>query len=425
MNELDSEKIAGELCHGGLQLVADPDQADVVILNTCSIREKAVQKVYARLGQLRRRKREDPVFLLGVVGCMPQLEGAQLIRRSPFVDFVAGPQKGARLLDLMEDRLRRGAPAIDLQMEDDAPPAETAHVVRENRWRAGVTISEGCSRRCAFCVVPHTRGRQRDRSGADVIREVEGLVAGGFLEVTLLGQTVTSYHDPDGRCRTFAALLRRLAGIDGLQRIRFTAPHPGDFSDELLRVMVSCPKVCNHIHLPLQAGSTRILRAMRRGYTRESYLRLIEKIREASRPIAVSTDIIVGFPGETDEDFRETLSLLDAARFDSVFSFKYSPRPNTAALLLSSEVPVEIQSARLGLLQEQQRLIQYNRNADYVGTTVQVLADGKAKTRFNLTGRTGENKIVNFDGPDDLLGTIVKVEVTGFSANSLKGAWKR
>jgi tRNA-2-methylthio-N6-dimethylallyladenosine synthase len=210
-----------------------------------------------------------------------------------------------------------------------------------------------------------------------------------------------------------------------LLRIRFTAPHPGDFSDELLHTMVSYPKICNHIHLPLQAGSTRVLRAMRRGYTREYYLRLIDKIHGAPRPIAVSTDIIVGFPGETDEDFQDTLSLLDAAQFDGVFSFKYSPRPNTAALRLPGVLSEEIQTARLGLLQEHQRLIQYNRNAAYLGTTVQVLADGQAKANFDLTGRTGENKVVNFDGPVDLLGTMVPVEVTGFGANSLKGVCKR
>jgi tRNA-2-methylthio-N6-dimethylallyladenosine synthase len=224
---------------------------------------------------------------------------------------------------------------------------------------------------------------------------------------------------------TFAQLLKRMSAIEGLKRIRFTSPHPGDFSDELLEVMVSCPQVCNQIHLPVQSGSTAVLKAMRRGYSRESYLRVIGKIKEAAREIAVSTDIIVGFPGETEADFRDTLSLLDAVQYDSAFSFKYSPRPNTAALSLPDETSEEEKGRRLEILQEHQKGIQYKKNAAYLGRLLEVLVDDRARNRFTLSGRTSENKIVNFDGPEELMGRIVHVEITGFSPNSLKGAWSQ
>ncbi len=424
MNELDSEKIAGNLLHSGMEPVSDASQADVLILNTCSVREKAVQKVYARLGEIKRRKAGKDGIIVGVVGCMAQLEGDQILRKAPFVNIVAGPQKGLVMSDLIEETLRTGAPAVDMRMDEDPEPLETSYVLRENTWRAGVTISEGCNRKCTFCVVPFTRGAERDRAGANIIREVRRLVEQEqFKEVMLLGQTVNSYRDPVRRDFTFAKLLREVAGIDGLKRIRFTSPHPNDFTAELLEVMSSFPQVCNHVHLPLQSGSTRILRAMRRGYTRERYLETVRRIRDAARPIAISTDIIVGFPGETEEDFRDTLSLLDEVQYDSAFSFKYSPRPNTAALGLQDDTTEEEKGRRLRKLQEQQKLIQYNKNAAYMGQVVEVLVDDRARTRFSLAGRTTDNRVVNFDGPASLMGSIVPVQVTGFSAFSLKGIW--
>ncbi len=422
MNDLDSEKIAGNLKHGGLQPVGDASRADVILLNTCSVREKAVQKVYARLGEIRKEARRNPDLIVGVVGCMAQLEGTRILERAPFVRILAGPQKAIVLPGLVEQAAARSEPVVDLRMNDDPEPIETLHVLRQNPWRAGVTISEGCDRLCSFCVVPFTRGKERNRPAAAIMSEVETLVDQGYVEVVLLGQTVNSYRDPDTGI-AFANLVRRLADIRGLARIRFTSPHPGDFSDELLDVMVTQPQVCNQIHMPVQSGSSRVLRAMRRGYTRDSYMRTIAKIKAAARPIAISTDMIVGFPGETESDFRATLSLLDEVQYDWVFAFKYSPRPNTAALSLEDNVPDEEKGRRLSLLQEQQRLIQYNRNAAYQGRTVEVLPDDRAKSRFTLSGRTTENRIVNFDGPQDLLGQIVPVTITGFGANSLKGEW--
>jgi len=423
MNELDSEKIAGNLLHSGMEPVGEAGEADVVILNTCSVREKAVQKAYARLGEIRRLKSERHDLVVGVVGCMAQLEGERVIKRMPFVNVLAGPQKGHLMRGLVELAQSSRRPAIDLSMEEDPEPLETAYVLRESRWRAGVTISEGCDRRCSFCIVPLARGKQRDRESGRIIAEVEDLVAQGYFEIMLLGQTVNAYRDPSPAGLTFAGLLTCLAGIRGLERIRFSSPHPNDFSDELIATLASHPQICNHVHLPVQSGSTRILRAMRRGYTRASYLSTVERIRRAPRDLAISTDIIVGFPGETEEDFRDTLRLLDEVQYDSVFSFKYSPRPNTPALELCDDVTEEEKGARLTRLQNQQKLIQFNKNAGYQGRTVEVRVDGKARSRFALAGRMSNNKIVNFDGPEALQGTLVEVEITGFSAHSLKGVW--
>jgi tRNA-2-methylthio-N6-dimethylallyladenosine synthase len=424
MNDLDSEKIAGNLRHVGMEAAGNLSEADVVILNTCSVRDKAVQKVYARLGEIRRHKARRENLIVGVVGCMAQLEGEKVLKRAPFVNIVAGPQKGYAMSDLVERSMRSRSAVIAMRTNDDLSPLETSYIFRQNRWRASVTISEGCNRNCAFCVVPATRGRERVRTSASILREVEDLADRGYIEIILLGQTVNSYYDREAGV-SFAELLRRMSEVRGLKRIRFTSPHPSDFSDDLLEVMASCPQVCNQIHLPVQSGSTRLLRAMRRGYTRQSYMAVIGKIRKARRPISISTDLIVGFPGETEADFRDTLSLLDEVQYDSAFSFKYSPRPNTSALSMPDEISEEEKGRRLEELQERQRLIQEQINAAYPGQILEVLVDGKARSRVRLAGRSSNNKIVNFDGPETLMGQVVQVEITGFSPNSLKGVWIR
>ena len=354
---------------------------------------------------------------------MAQLESDSILKKAPYVNILAGPQKSQVMTELVERTIRTGEVAVDLRMEEDLESVETSYVMRQNRWRASVMISEGCSRRCAFCVVPSTRGRERVRPSEAIIREAEELVAKGYVEIVLLGQTVNSYRERTGNRMSFPQLLERLSRIEGLKRIRFTSPHPADFTDELLEVMISRPQICNQIHMPVQSGSTRILRAMRRGYTRERYLEIIDRIRQAPREVAISTDIIVGFPGETEADFEDTLSLLDAVQFDSAFSFKYSPRPNTAALNLPGEVPEEEKGRRLEKLQERQKLIQYNKNAAYLGRRLEVLVDDRARNRFDLTGRASDNRIVNFDGPESLMGKFIQVEITGFGPNSLKGVW--
>jgi tRNA-2-methylthio-N6-dimethylallyladenosine synthase len=421
MNELDSEKIAGNLQHRGMLPVRSREEADVIILNTCSIREKAVQKVYARLGEINKHKRQD--VRVGVVGCMAQLEGEKILKRAPCVDLVAGPQKGPIMFDLIENASAGEAPVVDLRMDDDTDPLESVHVLRENPWRASVTISEGCDRQCSFCVVPFTRGKQRDRDSASILKEIEDLVQQGAVEIMLLGQTVNSYRDPSRPEIDFAALLRQAASIKGIKRIRFTSPHPSEFNDALLAVLISCPQVCSHLHLPVQSGSTRILQAMRRGYTRETYLEKIRKIQQAPRNISISTDIMVGFTGESEADFQDTLSLLDAVQYDCVFSFKYSLRPNTTAGAWDDDIPDAEKGRRLKILQGHQKLIQHNKNAGYLGQILDVLVDARARSRFKLAGRSSHNKVVNFDGPDELMGRIVSVQVTGFSANSLKGVW--
>ena len=421
MNDLDSEKIAGSLSHSGMEPAADVSEADVIILNTCSVRQKAVQKVYTRLGEIKQYKAIRKDILVGVVGCMTQLEKDRILKRAPYVNILAGPQKGHVMGHLVQLGANSHEPIVDLRTDEAPSPLQTPSILRGSSWRANVTISEGCNRQCAFCVVPLARGKERVRDSADILREIGDLAAKGYIEIVLLGQTVNSYWDRSSNNVSFAELLRRAAKIEGIKRIRFTSPHPSDFSDELLDVMVSCPSVCNHIHLPVQSGSTRVLKAMRRGYTRESYLKIIRKIQSAPRAIAISTDLIAGFPGESEADFQDTLSLLDEVQYDSVFSFKYSARPRTAALDFPDEISEEEKGRRLDMLQQKQTLIQYSRNSAYLGRQLEVLVEGNARSRFRLMGRLSNNKIVNFDWPDAQIGRFVQVEITGFSPNSLKG----
>ena len=421
MNALDSEKIDGDFHRHGMTAAVDISEADVVALNTCSVRDKAVQKVYARLGELRRIKAARADMVVCVVGCMAQIEGENILRRAPYVNIVAGPQKGHVIGDLVKKTLDSGDPVLDLRRDDAPSPLENRHILRDTAWRASVTISEGCSRRCAFCVVPEARGPERHREITGILDEIRELADKGCLEVLLLGQTVNSWFDPSDASIRFPELLRRAAAISGLRRIRFTSPHPSDFTDDLLEVMASRDAICNQIHLPVQSGSTRVLRAMHRDYTREDYLEIVRKIRESPRAIAISTDLIVGYPGETETDFQDTLSLVEAVRYDSAFSFKYSPRPGTVACDLPDDVPEAEKSRRLTLLQERQREIQYERNAAYVGRQEEVLVESNARSRVRLVGRTTDNKIVNFDGPDELIGSFAQVEITGFGPNSLKG----
>ena len=423
MNALDSEKIAGNLCDNGMEITDSPSKADVIILNTCSVRDKAVQKVYARLGEIRNRKKVRQDLVIGIVGCMAQLEGDKIIKRAPYVNFLAGPQKGYTIHSLIQQWEQKGTASIDLRSDKNPGPLEISPILRGNTWRASITISEGCNRRCAYCVVPETRGRERVRSSNNILREVEDLAAKGYVEIMLLGQTVNSYIDRENGDVTFAQLLRNMAGIRGIRRIRFTSPHPSDFTNELLDVMISCPQICNHIHLPVQSGSTRVLQTMKRGYTREEYLRIVRKIKNSPRPVSISTDLIVGFPGEEERDFEDTLTLLDTVQYDSAFSFKYSPRPNTEALKLAGTVSEEVKSRRLDILQKKQKEIQYRKNEACMDKIVEVLVDNRARSRVSLTGRTSNNKIVNFDGPESLIGHFVMVKIMGFSPNSLKGTW--
>jgi tRNA-2-methylthio-N6-dimethylallyladenosine synthase len=424
MNEHDSERVAGLLHQRGLVQVFDPREADLFLLNTCSVREKAVRKVYSRLGELRARKRENPSRRIGVLGCVAQQEGRELLRRAPHVDFVLGPPMYHSLPDLLDDLVSNAPPpagAVFAATDASKFLEDTGPVRRGNHFRAGVTVMEGCNRRCSYCIVPFTRGRERNRPAASILEEIRRLADEGYVEVLLLGQTVNAYRDPQRRGYRFAELLADAAQVPGLRRIRFTSPHPRYFTPSLIQVIAGYENICGQVHLPLQSGSSAILRRMHRQYDREFYLGLIDRFRACRREIALSTDVIVGFPGESEQDFEATLEVVRYARFEQMFSFKYSPRPHTQAAAWQDDVPEEEKSRRLAALQELQREIQLDiHNDKYLGRTFEILVEGPAKDGRRLSGRTESNKVVNFSG-DSLPGEFSRVRITGYGANSLLG----
>jgi len=426
MNEHDSEKIRGLLSHRGMIPVHDPELADLFVLNTCSVREKAAQKVYSRLGQLRKRKIQDPHFTVAVVGCVAQQEGEEMVKRASHVDLVVGTHQFHNLADLLEETRDQRSRSQDFQavhtkFETAGIPSETSHIDRGSNFRANVTIMEGCNKHCAFCVVPFTRGRERSRPANQILQEIRQAADSGYVEVLLLGQTVNSYKDPDMPSYRFPELLRDVAAVSGLRRIRFTSPHPRNFTAETIQVIAENVTICNQVHLPFQSGSSRILKRMRRQHDREWYLSLVEKFRNCGRYIALSTDVIVGFPGESDEDFEDTISLVEQVRFEQMFSFKYSIRPRTEAAAWEDDVPENLKSQRLWRLQSLQSRIQKQlHQTHYLGRDFEVLVEGTAKDGLRRYGRTTTNKIVNFPG-DEQPGKFIAVRITGFGGNSLLG----
>jgi len=422
MNEHDSEKIAGLLAHRGMVPAGSLEDADLFILNTCSVREKAAQKVYSRLGEVKRRKRNHKDFIIGVVGCVAQQEGEAIAARAPYVDLVVGTHMYHAIPDLLDrigqpNRSETGAQVLTEFVGDS--PVEIEPVLRQTGFRASITIMEGCNKKCSFCIVPYTRGKERNRPARIILDECSRAADQGFTEVLLLGQTVNSYRDPEHARIRFSDLLERVASTAGIRRVRFTSPHPRAFSDRTIEVVGGLQTVCNQVHLPLQSGSTRVLRRMRRQYTREWYLELVEKFRSCGRPISLSTDVIVGFPGETGEDFDETLTAVEAVQFESMFSFKYSPRPYTEAFEWSDDVPETEKGRRLALLQQLQRRIQLRLHEEnYLGKRFELLVEGTARDGVNRFGRTTTNKVVNFAG-NEPPGTYVLVEVTSVGPNSL------
>jgi tRNA-2-methylthio-N6-dimethylallyladenosine synthase len=419
MNVHDSEKVAGLLLARGYQQVDDPDRADVVLYNTCSIREKAAQKVFAHLG--RHKKAAASNRLVGVLGCVAQQEGERMFDRAPWVSLVCGSASYRRLPELL-DRLESGERRVTGLSLDVDETFETDVTRRDHPYRAYVTIIEGCDKRCAFCVVPTTRGPERSRPFGAVLAEVRQLASMGYSEVQFLGQTVDSWRDPGPAGVTFAQLLLAAAEVPNIRRVRFTTSHPRDFHSDIVRAIDSRPAICEHVHLPVQSGSNRVLERMRRGYSREEYLATVAMIRSARRPISLTTDVIVGFPGETEEEFALTLDLLEQAQYDGVFAFKYSPRPGTSAADWPDQVPEEERSRRLALLLERQRQIQTDRNRAMIGRSVEVLIDGRHEARAQWTGRTSSNRVVNFTSPvPDLLGQYVQVAITQAGPNSLVG----
>jgi tRNA-2-methylthio-N6-dimethylallyladenosine synthase len=422
MNVHDSEKVVGTLLAQGYEQVDSPEEADLILYNTCSVREKAEQKVYSRLQQFRREAGAGKVF--GVLGCVAQQEGERIFERAPHVALVCGSASYRRLPELLA-RIEAGERRVTGLELDTDETFETPLTRRDNPYRAYVTIIEGCDKHCTFCVVPFTRGRERSRPSESIMREVRDLAAAGYTEIQLLGQNVSSYRDPSPAGWDFVTLLEQVARVPGLRRVRFTTSHPRDFDRRIVRAIEENPVLANHVHLPVQSGSDRVLERMQRQYTRAEYLEKIEWIKSARRPIAISTDIIVGFPGETEEDFQQTLSLLDEVGYDSVFSFKYSPRPNTAALTLDGHLPDEEKGRRLAILQEKQRAIQLRRNSQWIGRTVEVLVESFNPGTGQWVGRTSENRVVNFTCPEgvkeSLAGRYVHVHVTRAGPNSLAG----
>ncbi len=417
MNVHDSEKVAGVLIARGYRPVENYEDADLVLYNTCSIREKAAQKVFSRLGAFRRSGRRP---LIGVLGCVAQQEGERFFERAPQVSLVCGSASYAKLPELL-DRLEAGERRVTGLSLDTDECFETEITRRDNPFRAYLTIIEGCDKDCAYCVVPMTRGGERSRPSPKVIEECRRLVDAGYTEIQFLGQNVNSYRDPSPARWSFAELLARTAEIPGLKRLRFTTSHPRDFSPDIVQAIESHPVLCDHVHLPVQSGSTRVLERMRRGYSREEYLERIGCIRRSKRAMSISTDMIVGFCGETEEDFEETLSLLDEVQYDQVFSFKYSPRPKTAAGAWADSVPEEEKGRRLAILQERQREIQLRRNQAAVGLEFEVLVEGYQPRLGQAVGRTTSNRLVNFPGEPGWVGQYMTVRVTAAGPNSLVG----
>lgn len=418
MNAHDSEKVAGALIARGYQQAASCAEADLILYNTCSIREKAAQKVFSYLGAL--KKAHGASKMVGVLGCVAQQEGERIFERAPEVRLVCGSASYSRIGELAA-RLEAGERRVTGLSLDTDQCFETEITSRDNPFRAYITIIEGCDKACSYCVVPMTRGPERSRPSSSVIEEARRLAESGYTEIQLLGQTVNSYRDPSSARLSFAGLLLRVAEIPGIRRVRFTTSHPRDFGPEIVRAIESSPALCNHIHLPVQCGSTRVLKAMKRGYTRDEYLEKIHCIRSAKRDISISTDIIVGFCGETPEDFSETMSLLDAVEYDQVFAFKYSSRPRTAAGERPDSVSEEEKGLRLARLQERQRAIQLRRNHRLAGRQFEVLVEGYHPKLGQCAGRTTGNHVINFPGLPEWVGLYADVRVASAGPNSLAG----
>lgn len=422
MNVHDSEKVVGTLLAKGYSQVEAPEDAALVLYNTCSIRDKAEQKVFNRLQQFKREAGKGKLF--GVLGCVAQQEGERIFERAPHVSLVAGSASYTKLGELLV-RLEAGERRVTGLSLDTEETFETPLTARDNPHRAYITIIEGCDKSCAYCVVPFTRGPERSRTAAGILEEARRLADQGYTEIQLLGQNVNSYRDPSPARWDFAQLLAGVAGVPGIRRVRYTTSHPRDFVKPIVDAMNAHPAICNHVHLPVQSGSTRVLAAMQRQYTREEYLERIAWLKASPRNISISSDIIVGFPGETEADFLETMGLLDVVGYDSLFSFKYSPRPNTASLAMEDRIPEDEKTRRLMALNEKQRAMQIRRNAALVGSVEEVLVEGRNQSLGQWIGRTSQNRTLNFTHPGldggSLLGTYLNVRVTRSGPNSLVG----
>jgi tRNA-2-methylthio-N6-dimethylallyladenosine synthase len=421
MNFHDSEKVVGTLISEGYQQVQREEDADLIVYNTCSIRDKAEQKVFHRLADFKALHKQGKRF--AVLGCVAQQEGEKIFERAPFVSLVAGSASYRNLPDMLV-QINSGATRVTgLDDRQTDQTFDTEFTARSNPHRGYITIIEGCDKFCAYCVVPYTRGKERSRTSDSVLAEARRMADAGYTDVQLLGQNVNSYADPSHK-KSFAELLAAVGAIPGVRRVRFTTSHPRDFTKDIVDAIDAVPTLCDHVHLPVQSGSSRVLDAMFREYTREDYLERIAWMKAAKREISLTTDIIVGFPGETDEEFRETLGLLSEVGYDGVFSFKYSPRPNTPALQYSDSMPDAEKSRRLQMLQEHQREIQRRSYCRHVGQQLEVMVEGKNDARGQMIGRTSQNKTLNFvlnGNAEPCVGDYVQVKVTQAFPNSLLG----
>jgi len=432
MNEYDSDKMAAILrAWEGLVLTEHPEDADVILFNTCSIREKAEEKVFSDLGRVRTLKLANPNLLIGVGGCVASQEGDAILKRAPYVDVVFGPQTLHRLPTMLQDRRLTGLSQVDISFPEiekfDHLPASFQSRADKPQSRSGtayVSIMEGCSKYCTFCVVPYTRGEEVSRPLHDVLRDVEVLVTQGVKEVTLLGQNVNAYRGmgDDGDIVDFAYLLQSIAALDGIGRLRYTTSHPREMTQRLIDLYAIQPKLVSHLHLPVQSGSDRILAAMKRGHTVLEYKSIIRRIREARPDICITSDFIVGFPGETEQDFEATMKLIDEVGFDNSFSYLYSPRPGTPAAELRDNTPHEIKAARLMRLQELVEQQEEKVALGMLGTTQRALVEGLSKkSDRELAARTDNNRIVNFSGTADMIGQFVEVKITQLVHHTLRG----
>src|SRR5579863_10096734 len=454
MNVHDSEKVIGTLLHDGYRQVETVEEADLILYNTCSIRDKAEQKVFHRLADYKKLQAQGKKF--GVLGCVAQQEGEKIFERAPHVSLVCGSASYNKLPEMLiqldnaqnsvaahssrTERGLNGAPTTVVTRDsalrsqdliritglDDRQTDkcfETEFTARSNPHRGYITIIEGCDKFCSYCVVPFTRGKERSRTSDSVLAEARRMADLGYTEIQLLGQNVNSYKDSSGK-RSFAELLAAVGEVAGIRRVRFTTSHPRDFGRDIVEVIDAVPTLCDHVHLPVQSGSERVLQAMQRLYTRDEYLERISWMKAARREISITSDVIVGFPGETEAEFEETLSLLDQVGYDAIFGFKYSPRPNTPALSLEDAIPDTEKARRLAVLNEKQRGIQKQRNERYLGTTLEVMVEGRNDARGQWSGRTSQNKVFNFTAPDHAkptIGAYVTVVTTGTFPNSLLG----
>jgi tRNA-2-methylthio-N6-dimethylallyladenosine synthase len=432
MNVHDSEKVIGTLVHEGYRQVEAVEQADLILYNTCSIRDKAEQKVFHRLADYKKLVAQGKKF--GVLGCVAQQEGEKIFKRAPHVSLVCGSASYRNLPQMLVqleagnsgNRKPEAGSLLRITGLDDRETDEcfeTEFTARTNPHRGYITIIEGCDKFCAYCVVPFTRGKERSRTSDSVLAEARAMADLGYTEIQLLGQNVNSYKDPAGK-RSFAELLAAVGEVPGIRRVRFTTSHPRDFGRDIVEAIDAVPTLCDHVHLPVQSGSDRVLNAMQRLYTRDQYLERIAWMKAAKREISVTSDMIVGFPGETEEDFGETLSLLDEVRYDSMFTFKYSPRPNTPSLALEDAIPDEEKARRLEVLMARQKEIQIALYKKYIGTISEVMVEGRNEARGQWIGRTSQNKTLNFTAPESSapkVGTYVPVRATASFPNSLLG----